>query len=59
MLYVIGTEIFQFGPLGAEKFAFKIFTWHFWHNEIMANCNAILSTTFEHLYVIPGAAAAH
>ena len=23
---MIGTEIFQFGPLGAEKFAFKNFT---------------------------------
>ena len=44
MLYVIGTEIFQFEPLGAEKFTFKIFTWHFWHTEIMANCNVILST---------------
>ena len=24
ILYLIGTEIFQFGPLGAEKFAFGV-----------------------------------
>ena len=41
---MIGTEIFQFGQLGAEKFAVKNLNLHFWHTEIMANCNAILST---------------
>ena len=44
MLYVIGTEIFQFELLGAEKFAFENFNLRFWHTEIIANCNAILST---------------
>ena len=47
MLYVIGTEIFQFGPLGAEKFAFKNLTLHFWHMEIIANwmqfCSQVVS----------------
>ena len=35
---MIGTEIFQFGPLGAEKFAFKDLKPPFLHTEIMANC---------------------
>jgi len=29
---MIGTEIFEFGPLEAEKFAFKNFKLHFYAN---------------------------
>ena len=38
------SEIFQIGPLGAEKFAFKDLKPLFLYTEIMANCIAILST---------------
>ena len=37
ILYLMGTEIFPFGPLRAEKFAFKNYTLNFWHTEIIAN----------------------
>ena len=43
---MIGTEIFEFGPLEAEKYAFKNFKTAFLCTEIMANFNANLSIGF-------------
>ena len=46
ILYLMGTKIFYFWPLGAEKIEFKDLKPVFLHTEIMANCIAVLSTDF-------------